>query len=57
MSLELVWPYIVENDNPSVQGYLACTQNQTSSLFKLKYEQIFYHLQSIINFHIGVHTK
>ncbi|KAF0427632.1 hypothetical protein F8M41_005997 [Gigaspora margarita] len=28
MSLELVWPYIVENNNPSVQGYLTWAQNQ-----------------------------
>ena len=54
MASELIWPYIIFEENPSVEGYLKWAQDQTDSTFKLKYEQIFFYLQAIINFRIGV---
>lgn len=54
MASELMWPYIILEDNPSVEGYLKWAQNQTDATFKLKYEQIFFYLQAIINFRTGV---
>jgi hypothetical protein len=54
MASELMWPYIISEENPSVEGYLEWVQNQTDSVFKLKYEQIFFYLQAIINFRTGV---
>ncbi|RHZ83778.1 hypothetical protein Glove_87g140 [Diversispora epigaea] len=54
MASELMWPYIISDKNPSVEGYLKWTQNQTDHIYKLKYEQIFIYLQAIINFRTGV---
>ncbi len=54
MASELMWPYIISEDNPSIEGYLKWAQNQTDPTFKLKYEQIFFYLQAIINFRTGV---
>ena len=54
MSSELIWPYVISEENPSVEGYLTWTQNQTDPMFKLKYEQTFFYLQAIINFCTGV---
>jgi len=34
--------------------YLEWVQNQTDSIFRLKYEQCFLYLQAIINFRTGV---
>src|SRR6266540_3567912 len=50
-----MWPYIISEENPFVESYLKWAQDQTDSTFKLKYEQIFFYLQAIINFHTGVH--
>ena len=54
MASELIWLYVIAEENSSVEGYLIWAQNQTDSVFKLKYEQIFVYLQSIINFRTGV---
>ena len=54
MASELMWPYIISEKNPSVEGYLEYAQNQTDSIFRLKYEQNFLYLQAIINFRTGV---
>jgi hypothetical protein len=35
-----MWPYIVSEKDPSVEGYLTWAQNQTDPVFKLKYEQV-----------------
>jgi len=55
MASELMWPYVISSENPSVDGYLEWAQNQTDPMFRLKYEQIFSYLQAIINFCTGVH--
>ena len=49
-----MWPYIISEENPSVESYLKWAQDQTDPTFKLKYEQIFFYLQAIINFHTEV---
>ncbi|RHZ87942.1 hypothetical protein Glove_28g32 [Diversispora epigaea] len=51
--------YRTENQkkNPSVEDYLIWAQNQTDATYQLKYEQIFYYLQAIINFRTGVRTN
>ena len=49
-----MWPYIISEENPSVESYLKWAQDQTDLTFKLKYEQIFFYLQAIINFRIGI---
>ena len=54
MAFELMWPYVISEEFPSVDGYLTWAQNQTNPTFQLKYEQIFYYLQAIINFHTGI---
>jgi len=54
MASELMWPYVISEEEPSAEGYLEWAQNQTDSIFKLKYEQIFLYLQAIINFCNGV---
>ena len=54
MASELMWPYIITEKNPSVEGYLDWVQNQTDSMFRLKYEQVFFYLQAIINLRTGV---
>ncbi|RHZ81567.1 hypothetical protein Glove_117g421 [Diversispora epigaea] len=54
MTSELMWPYVISDENPSVEGYLKWVQSQTDLLFRLKYEQIFLYLQAIINFRTGV---
>src|SRR6266542_6334578 len=54
MASELMWPYIIFEENPSVESYLKWTQDQTDPTFKLKYEQIFFYLQAIINFRTGI---
>ncbi|RIB11920.1 hypothetical protein C2G38_2259732 [Gigaspora rosea] len=54
MAMELVWPYVDSVSNPSVNGFLDWSKNQKNNLYKLKYEQIFWYLQAIINFRTGV---
>jgi hypothetical protein len=54
MASELMWPYVIAEENPSVEGYLDWVQNQTDPTFRLKYEQVFFYLQAIINFRTGV---
>ncbi len=50
-----MWLYIISKENPSIEGYLKWIQNQTDPTFKLKYEQIFFYLQAIINFYTEVY--
>ena len=45
---QLLWPYIISEEIPSVKGYL-------ESHVRLKYEQVFFYLQAIIDFRTGVH--
>jgi len=40
MSLELMWPYVKSQPNPSVDGYLAWVQEQQDPLYRIKYEQV-----------------
>ena len=40
MVMELVWPYVVLDPNPTVDGYLDWVKNQNDKLYKLKYEQV-----------------
>ncbi|RHZ57004.1 hypothetical protein Glove_395g82 [Diversispora epigaea] len=54
MVSELMWPYVISDENPSVEGYLKWAQGQTDPLFRLKYEQTFFYLQAVINFRTGV---
>ena len=54
MASELMWPYVISEESPSVEGYLNRVQNQTDPMFRLKYEQVFFYLQAIINFRTGV---
>jgi len=54
MASELMWPYVISEENPSVEGYLEWAENQTDHMFRLKYEQVFFYLQAIINFRTGV---
>ncbi|RIB13230.1 hypothetical protein C2G38_2326415 [Gigaspora rosea] len=54
MASELMWPYVISEENPSVEGFLKWAQNQTDHTFRLKYEQTFIYLQAIINFRTGV---
>ncbi|RHZ53880.1 hypothetical protein Glove_433g6 [Diversispora epigaea] len=50
MSLELLWPYVRNYSNPSVEGYLLWVKEQNDPIYQIKYEQIFYYLQAIINY-------
>lgn len=40
MTCELLWPYVVETANPSVNGYLNWVEKQDDSIYKLKFEQV-----------------
>jgi hypothetical protein len=40
MSLELVWPYVKSQPNPSVEGYLVWAKEQQDPLYQIKYEQV-----------------
>jgi hypothetical protein len=40
MSLELVWPYVKSQPNPSVEGYLVWAKMQQDPLYQIKYEQV-----------------
>ncbi|RIB01782.1 hypothetical protein C2G38_2050596 [Gigaspora rosea] len=51
MASELIWPYILKNDNPTSSGYLEWAKKQTDKIYKLKFEQ------AIICFRIGVRTN
>ena len=57
MAMELVWPYVLNTAEPSVDGYLEWAKNQQDELYKLKYEQIFWYLQAIINYRTGVRNN
>ncbi|RHZ44823.1 hypothetical protein Glove_709g82 [Diversispora epigaea] len=57
MAMELIWPFVLNYENPTVHEYLEWSQKQTSNIYKLKFEQIFIYLQAIINFRNGVRTN
>jgi hypothetical protein len=40
MSLELIWPYVKNYDNPTVEGYLTWAKEQKSLFYQFKYEQV-----------------
>ena len=40
MAMELVWPYVILDPNPTVDGYFDWAKNQNDELYKLKYEQV-----------------
>ncbi|RHZ80675.1 hypothetical protein Glove_132g173 [Diversispora epigaea] len=57
MSLELLWPYVRNYSNPSVEGYLLWVKEQNDPIYQIKYEQIFYYLQAIINYRTAIRTN
>ncbi|RHZ65134.1 hypothetical protein Glove_319g192 [Diversispora epigaea] len=57
MSLELLWPYVRNYSNPSVEGYLLWVKEQNNPIYQIKYEQIFYYLQAIINYRTAIRTN
>jgi len=40
MSLELMWPYVNNNSNPSVEGFITWAKEQQDPIYKMKYEQV-----------------
>jgi hypothetical protein len=40
MAMELLWPYVKNDSEPSVEGYLAWAKKQQDSLYQIKYEQV-----------------
>lgn len=40
MASELIWPFVVSNDNPTVNSYLEWANSQTDEIYKLKFEQV-----------------
>ena len=52
MACELMWPYIVSTEDPSVEGYLIWAKNKTDAMVQLKYEQVswFYFVLFCIHF-------
>ncbi|RIB08136.1 hypothetical protein C2G38_2212373 [Gigaspora rosea] len=57
MTCELLWPYVVEAENPSVNDYLDWAKKQDDCIYKLKFEQTFVYLQAIVNFRTGVRNN
>ncbi|RIB30927.1 hypothetical protein C2G38_2026430 [Gigaspora rosea] len=57
MTCELLWPYVVEAENPSVNDYLDWSKKQDYCIYKLKFEQTFVYLQAIVNFRTGVRNN
>jgi hypothetical protein len=51
MSLELVWPYVKNETNPSVNGYLSWIKEQNDPIYQIKYEQVII-LFIIVNYFI-----
>ncbi|RIB18284.1 hypothetical protein C2G38_2142201 [Gigaspora rosea] len=51
MASELIWPYVLNYNNPTPNGYLEWAKVQTSETYKLKFEQ------AIVNFCTGVRTN
>ncbi|CAG8508125.1 7710_t:CDS:2 [Scutellospora calospora] len=51
MASELIWPYVLNHNNPTPNGYLEWAKAQTSETYKLKFEQ------AIVNFRTGVRTN
>ncbi|RIB06887.1 hypothetical protein C2G38_2215983 [Gigaspora rosea] len=48
---ELIWPYVLNHNNPTPNRYLEWAKAQTSETYKLKFEQ------AIVNFRTGVRTN
>jgi hypothetical protein len=40
MAMELMWPYVKNHFNPSVEGYLSWTKEQTDMVYQIKFEQV-----------------
>ena len=54
MSLELLWPYVKNHANPTVEGYLSWVKEQKDPFYQFKYEQVkefcyFIMINSFIN--------
>ncbi|KAF0539678.1 hypothetical protein F8M41_006937 [Gigaspora margarita] len=52
--MELLWPYVKSHSNPSVEEYLVWAKEQQSSLYQIKYKQIFVYLQAIVNYRTSI---
>ncbi|KAF0545762.1 hypothetical protein F8M41_001936 [Gigaspora margarita] len=55
--MELLWPYVKNYSNPSVEGYLAWVKEQQDSIYQIKFEQTFIYLQAIINYRKAIRTN
>ena len=40
MAIELMWPYVKNHSNLSVEGYLAWVKEQKDPLYQIKFEQV-----------------
>jgi hypothetical protein len=40
MSLELMWPYVKSQSNPTVDGYISWVKEQQDPIYQIKYEQV-----------------
>lgn len=40
VSSELMWPYVKDHANPTVEGYLSWAKEQKDQLYQIKYEQV-----------------
>ena len=44
MASELIWPYIKNEENLTVDNYLEWSRTQTNEIYKLKFEQVKFKL-------------
>lgn len=40
MASELIWPYVKNEENPTIDNYLEWSRTQTNETYKLKFEQV-----------------
>ena len=40
MSSEIIWPYVKNHANPTVEGYLSWAREQKDPFYQFKYEQV-----------------
>jgi hypothetical protein len=43
MALELLWPYVKNQSNPSVEDYLLWIKEQNDPIYQIKYEQVYFY--------------
>ena len=53
MASELIWPFVENNDNPTVDSYLEWANGQTDEIYKLKFEQVKF-LILTFNIHLSI---